>query len=113
MNPFLSKCGACLPALLALSAVAAEPHVTIRSPADGAKWDALAQNRIDYEVVPGSRGDHVHVYVDGREVDILRKLSGSHPMESLTPGPRTICIKVVNKAHVAIGVEQCVKVRVE
>jgi hypothetical protein len=31
----------------------------------------------------------------------------------MAPGPHTLCIKVVNKAHVPIGVEQCVKVNVE
>jgi hypothetical protein len=51
--------------------------------------------------------------VDNGEAAILRKLAGSHPLESMTPGPHTLCIKVVNKAHVPIGVEQCVNVKVE
>ena len=110
MNPSLSIAGIFL---AALPAAAAEPGVTIQSPMNGAKWDALAQNQLVYEVVPGPKGDHIHAYVDGREVGILRKLSGSYAMESLAPGQRTICIKVVNKAHVPIGIEQCVKVTVE
>jgi hypothetical protein len=51
--------------------------------------------------------------VDNREAAILRKLTGSHPLESMAPGSHALCIKVVNKAHVPIGVEQCVKVNVE
>lgn len=112
MNPSFSI-SAILLATAASLALAAEPRVTIKSPANGAKWDALAQNHLVYEVVPGPKGDHVHAYVDGREVGILRKLSGSYAMESLTPGQRTICIKVVNKAHVPIGIEQCVGIKVE
>jgi hypothetical protein len=85
----------------------------ITSPADGASLDALDENRLVYEVEPGPRGDHVHVYVDGREVGILRKLKGSYLLESLTPGNRNLCVKVVNKAHVPIGIEKCVRVTVK
>ncbi|MBI2313943.1 MAG: hypothetical protein HYU77_15705 [Betaproteobacteria bacterium] len=94
-------------------AVAAEPHVRITAPADGARLDAMDQNRLAYEVVPGPRGDHVHVYVDGKEAGILRQLSGSYLLETLAPGPSVLCVKVVNKAHVPIGVEQCIRVTVE
>lgn len=100
--------------LFAVSVSAAEPHATIKSPLDGAKLDAMAQNKIEYEVNPGPGGDHVHLYVDDKEAAILRKLSGTHTLsEALLPGAHKICIKVVNKAHVPIGVEQCIKVRSE
>lgn len=100
-------------ALFSTCVAADTAYAKITSPPDGAKLDAMAQNRINYEVVPGPRGDHVHLYVDNKEAGILRKLSGSHPLESLSPGAHVLCIKVVNKAHVPIGVEQCVKVSVE
>ncbi len=90
----------------------AEGSVKIQSPADGATLDAMGENRLVYDVVPGPRGDHVHVYVDNKEVGILRKLKGSYLLESLASGKHDICVKVVNKAHVPIGVEQCVKVTV-
>jgi len=99
--------------LAASAALAAEPHVRIGSPADGATLDAMEQNRLAYEVEPGPRGDHVHVYVDGEEVGILRQLKGSYTLETLAPGERELCVKVVNKAHTPIGVQDCVKVRVE
>ena len=54
----------------------------------------------------------MHIYVDNREVGILRTLKGSYLLETLPPGKRNICVKVVNKAHVPIGVEQCVRVTV-
>ncbi len=100
-------------ALIATSVSAAEPSVTISAPADGAKLDAMEQNKIVYDVVPGPKGDHTHLYVDGKEVAILRKLQGSHTLASLTPGQHAICIKVVNKAHTPIGVEKCIDVTVD
>ncbi|MBI3093681.1 MAG: hypothetical protein HYY97_02315 [Rhodocyclales bacterium] len=104
-----------LPLSLALASAAfgQAGAVKILAPADGARLDALEQNRIAYEVVPGTRGDHVHLYVDGREAAILRQLKGNHTLDTLAPGSRELCVKVVNKAHVPIGVEQCVKVKVE
>lgn len=98
---------------LAPAAVAAEGSVRIESPAEGAKLDAMDQTRLVYEVVPGPGGDHVHVYVDDKEVGILRQLKGSYTLGSLAAGPHAICIKVVNKAHAPIGLQGCVDVTVE
>lgn len=95
------------------AAIAAEPSVTISAPEDGATLDVMEQNQIAYSVTPGPKGDHVHVYVDDAEVDILRSLEGSYTLPSLEPGQRNLCIKVVNRAHVPIGVEDCVNVTVE
>lgn len=107
----------CVLAPLALGLVLALPtaslgqgKVTITSPLAGASLDAMDENRLAYEVDPGPRGDHVHVYVDNKEVGILRKLKGSYALETLSSGTRNICVKVVNKAHVPIGIEQCVQV---
>jgi len=100
-------------ALAPAAAGAAEAFVRITAPAEGAKLDSMDLAKLAYEVVPGPKGDHVHVYVDGKEVGILRRLKGSYTLETLTPGQRTLCVKVVNKGHVPIGVEQCVKVTVE
>lgn len=86
--------------------------VVITSPANGATLDAMDENRLVYDVEPGPRGDHVHVYVDNKEVGILRQLKGSYLFESLASGKRDICVKVVNKAHVPVGTEKCVQVTV-
>lgn len=99
--------------LTAAAAFAEEPAVKILAPADGARLDAMAQNRISYEVTPGPKGDHTHLYVDGKETAILRELKGNHTLETLAAGSHSICIKVVNKNHTPIGVEKCIKVKVE
>jgi hypothetical protein len=99
--------------LLAFPAtVLAQGKVQITSPADGATLDAMDENKLVYAVDPGPRGDHVHVYVDGNEVGILRKLKGSYTLETLSSGKRDLCVKVVNKAHVPVGIEKCVQVTV-
>lgn len=94
------------------ASLAQEASVKITAPADGAKLDAMAQNTVVYEVMPGPKGDHTHLYVDNKEVAVLRQLKGSHTLANLSPGTHDICIKVVNKGHTPIGVEQCVKVSV-
>lgn len=101
-------------ALLACSQAgfAQEASVKITSPAQGARLDAMATTPVAYEVIPGPRGDHVHLYVDNKEAAILRQLKGSYALASLAPGPHDICVKVVDKGHTPIGVEQCVKVSV-
>ena len=102
-------------ALLACTqtSLAADASVKIISPADGTKLDAMAQNKIAYEAVPGPKGDHIHLYVDGKEAAILRQLKGTHTLETLAPGKHTICVKVVNKGHTPIGIEQCINVMAE
>ncbi len=111
-DPLLA--GVMLAFFLAAPAVAlGQGKVTITAPKDGATLDAMDETRLVYEVDPGPRGDHVHVYVDGREVGILRKLKGSYLLEPPDPGGHSICVKVVNKAHVPIGIEQCIRVTVK
>jgi len=112
-SPFSRVTLALSVALFSTCVAADATYAKITFPPDGAKLSAMSLNHIDYEVAPGSHGDHIHLYVDNREAVILRKLSGSHPLEALPPGAHALCIKVVNKAHVPIGVEQCVKVNVE
>lgn len=87
--------------------------VLITSPADGATLDSMNEIRLAYEVDPGPRGDHAHLYVDNKEVAILRKLKGSYPLETPTTGKHSLCVKIVNKGHVPIGIGQCIQVTVE
>ncbi|MFZ5589991.1 MAG: hypothetical protein ACOY4M_10220 [Pseudomonadota bacterium] len=95
---------------LALSAQPAGAMVRIDEPKDGATLDAKAKNELVYGYHPAPPGDHVHAYVDGKQVAILRERKGRYPLKSLTPGMREICVKMVNKAHTPIGVNQCVRV---
>jgi len=86
--------------------------VYIVAPADGAKIDAKAQIRLDYDVTLGGDGDHAHVYVDDRRIAMLRQMKGSYMIFPLDPGSREICIKVVNSGHTPIGVSRCVKITI-
>lgn len=87
--------------------------VRIDAPKDGATLEAKAKNELVYAYQPAPPGDHVHAYVDGKQVAILRERKGRYLLESLAPGRREICVKMVNKAHAPIGVEQCVQVGVQ
>ncbi|MBN9460656.1 MAG: hypothetical protein J0H00_05450 [Burkholderiales bacterium] len=99
--------------LCTAAAHAAEGSVRILQPAEGATLDSMAQNRLVYEVDPGPQGDHIHVYVDDREVGILRQRKGNYALETLAPGRHELCVKVVNKAHTPIGLQKCVAVTVD
>lgn len=94
-------------------AVAAEAKIDIIAPADGAKLDARAQSKLDYEVTLGGGGDHAHLYVDGKETGLLRQKKGSYTLDPMTRGMHEICARMVNKNHTPIGVERCIKVTAE
>ena len=94
-------------------ALADNASVIISSPVDSAKLSRTAQTKINYEVMPGPQGDHTHLYVDDKEVAVLRPLKGSHTLEALAPGKHEICIRIVSRGHTPIGVQQCIKVSVE
>lgn len=106
LKPLLFTC------LLGLSGtvLADDASVTISTPMDGAKVSASAPTKVSYEVVPGPKGDHVHLYVDNGEAKVIRELKGTTTVDTLKAGPHTICIKVVDKSHTPIGVEKCIKV---
>lgn len=99
--------------LIPVAAGAAEAFVKIIAPVQGAKLDSMDLAKLVYMVEPGPKGDHVHVYVDSKEVGILRQLKGSYTLEALAPGKHALCVKIVNKAHVPIGTEKCISVNVE
>ena len=94
-------------------ALADNASVTISSPADGAKLSRTAQTKINYEVIPGSKGDHAHLYLDNKDQAVLRQLKGSHTLDALVLGKHEICITVVTRAHTPIGVQKCIKISVE
>lgn len=99
--------------LAAPLAVAAEAKIDIISPADGAKLDARAQSKLAYEVTLGGESDHAHLYVDGKQVALLRQTKGSATLDPLTRGMHEICARMVNKNHTPTGVERCIKVTAE
>ena len=91
-------------------AFAASGKVTITSPTDGAMVGSSNNIKLSYEVVPGPEGDHLHLNVDGKRVDVLRQLKGTTEIGSLAPGKHQICIAVNTRDHVPTGVEGCVNI---
>lgn len=67
---------------------------------------------LKYEAVPGPEGDHLHLNVDGKRVDIIRQLTGTAEVHPLPSGKHHICLAINTKAHVPTGVEECVDVTV-
>jgi hypothetical protein len=94
-------------------AMAAGEKVDIISPKDGTKFTSKVENTMEYEVTLGAAGGHIHLYLDGKEVALLRQKKGSYTFDTLAQGAHEICLKIVNKNHTPIGVERCIKVTVE
>ena len=84
--------------------------VTILSPADGAMVDSYYKTEVKYEAMPGPDGDHLHLNVDGKRVDVIHQLKGVAMVDALPPGKHRICLAVNTKGHVPTGVEGCINV---
>lgn len=97
----------------ALTASAQAEAVKLVSPVDGAMLDAANAVQLVYEVVPGPKVDHIHLYIDGKETAVLRESRGTHTVNPMPPGAHELCIKAVTRAHVPTGIEQCNKVTVK
>ncbi len=89
---------------------AANGEVVISSPADGATVKAGAIIKLDYEAAPGTGGDHLHLNVDGKRMDVIRQLKGTIEIDGLKPGQHRLCLLVNTKGHVPTGPEACIKV---
>jgi hypothetical protein len=87
--------------------------VIITAPKNGAVLRAEDPITLSYRVKPGPRGDHVHVYVDRREVGILRELEGNFVLDPLPRGSHRLTIKIVNRDHLPIGVESSISIDVK
>jgi hypothetical protein len=98
--------------LATAAAAGAEGHARIKAPAEGAVFDRTSGIKLVYDVAPGPKGHHVHVHLDGTEHGILRRLRGVYGFPSLSPGRHELCVKVVNRAHVPTGMQECVSVTV-
>ncbi len=86
--------------------------VKILMPVDRSKINADSVT-VTYEVKPSPNGDHIHVYVDDRKPDVLRKLKGDYDIAGLTPGEHTVAIKEVNAGHTPTGHDAVVHFTVE
>ncbi len=91
----------------ASGAYAEEGSVTISSPAEGAKV-GLNGIKLVYDVAPGPKGDHVHIYIDGEQTALLRQLKGSYTVDKLVAGKHWLCVRVIDKGNTPVGLEKCV-----
>lgn len=96
--------------LFASPAFADSGKVTISSPADGAVVSPHDDVSVSYEAVLGTDGDHLHLYLDGKRIDVIRPLKGTASVGMLAPGKHHICLAVNTKSHVPTGAEGCVDV---
>lgn len=91
-------------------AFAAGGKITINSPANGAMVSAKDKIPVNYEAMLGSDGDHLHLYVDEKRVDVLRQIKGSTELDALPPGNHQVCLTENMKTHAPTGVKSCVDV---
>lgn len=91
-------------------AFAADGSITISSPANGAMVSTKDKVAVTYVATLGSTGDHLHLYVDGKRVDVLRPIKGTTELAPLPAGKHHICLTVNTSSHAPTGVETCVDV---
>lgn len=96
--------------LVSANTLAAESKVTISSPANGAMVSKNAKVELNYEAMPGSDGDHLHLYLDGKRIDVIRPMKGTADVGMLEPGKHHICMTVNTRGHVPTGAEACLDV---
>lgn len=100
--------------LIALGSNAAlAGSIEITAPQDGARVPIGQEFDVAYKIVPNEGGDHAHIYVDKKEIAVLRKLQASYTLDGLSKGSHVVCVKVVNAAHVSIGQEKCITIIAE
>ncbi|MCK9201545.1 MAG: hypothetical protein WA056_10220 [Gallionella sp.] len=91
-------------------ALASNGKVTISSPAKGEVVKAGAKIKLSYEADTGYEGDHLHLNVDGKRMDVIRQLKGTIAIDGLAPGKHQLCLLVNTKGHVPTGPESCIDV---
>lgn len=89
-----------------------QASVEVMSPADGATLSQSEPVTVSYQATTGPKGDHLHIYVNGKREAVLRKLSGSHVLGMLNPGMHKINVEIVTKDHQHIGVGKEISVDV-
>ena len=97
-------------ALLSAQVLAADGSITISVPSNGAMVSSKDKVPVTYEAKLGSTGDHLHLYVDGKRVDVLHQAKGSTDLDALNAGKHHICLTVNTSSHAPTGVETCVDI---
>jgi len=83
-------------------------YINITFPQEGDVLPADKSVVVQYEMNPGSKGDHFHYFLDGKQLASWRARSGTLDYGVLPPGKHTITFKIATMAHTEIGVEKSV-----
>jgi hypothetical protein len=84
--------------------------VKITSPANNTMVSKDSNTSLTYEAMPGPDGDHLHLYLDGKRIDVLHPMKGSADVGMLNPGKHHVCLTVNTKSHAPTGAEACIDV---
>ncbi len=88
-------------------------EVVIMSPADGATISGSSVDVVFELRDKGSRGDHVHLYLDGKLVKPLHGKKVSHTINGLRGGTHTITVRIATKRHEVLETKASVNVHVK
>jgi len=83
-------------------------YINMIFPKEGDVLPAGKNVVVQYEMSPGSKGDHFHYFLDGKQLASWRVRVGTLDYGVLPPGKHTITFKIANMAHIEIGVEKSV-----
>jgi len=93
-----------LSSVAAALASAAELKIDASAHVDRAKLDTSEQNKLSYNITLGADGNYIHVLADGMQTAVPRQMNGGYTLKSLGQGSHEICINIVNRTHVPVGV---------
>jgi hypothetical protein len=96
--------------LTSVSADATEGMVTISSPQSESITYQHDNVVLSYKAILGPDGDHLHLNVDGKRMDVIHQLEGNIDIGKLAVGKHHICLAINTKSHVPTGNEGCVDI---
>lgn len=92
------------------SAFADAGKITISAPANNSTVSQNDDVEITYEAVLGPTGNHLHLYLDDKRIDVLHQLKGKADVGMIPPGSHKICLTENTVSHAPTGVETCINV---
>jgi len=84
--------------------------ITISTPADGATVASSDNVEITYEASFSPDGDHLHLYLDKKRLDVLRQPKGKADVGMIPVGEHRICLVENTKGHVPTDSEACIDI---
>ena len=84
--------------------------MTFLAPADGAMVSTKDKVTVSYEAELGPKGNHLHLYLDGHRVDVLRQTKGTTDVSIPKPGKHELCLEIETSWHFSTDVRQCISV---